>query len=164
MVRESVVDWGVGRMKTIKGSIRLNPKTTEESTHIEGEGSASGKVGGVRISSSTGCLITVLLGLLGAIILVQLFQFIIQGEKIFGEGDLEQTRVWIVRQMDAGGLGFSRSRVISTETVGDQVCVQTDIDFLLWNSDGSEPSASYCECLQRNGSEWQPVGACEEVD
>ena len=151
-------------MKTIKGSIRLNPKTTEESTHIEGEGSASGRVGGVRISSSTGCLITVLLGLLGAIILVQLFQFIIQGEKFFGEGDLEQTRVWIVRQTDGEGFGFSRSRVISTETVRDQICVQTDIDFLLWNSDGSEPSASYCECLQRNGSEWQPVGACEEVD
>ncbi len=142
----------------------MNPKTTDENTHIESEESPSGRVGGVKISSSTGCLITVLLGLLGAILLAQLFQFIIQGEKIFGDGDLEQTRIWIVRQTDAGGLGFSRSRVISTEAGGEQVCVQTNIDFLLWNSYGSEPSVSYCECLQRNGSEWQLIGACEEVD
>ncbi len=102
----------------------------------------------MRISSSTGCLITVFLGLLGAILLAQLFQFIIQGEKIFGDGDLEGTRIWIVRQTNAGGFGFSRSRVISTEAGAQQVCVQTDIDFLLWNSDGSEQSVSYCECLQ----------------
>lgn len=142
----------------------MNSKTAEERTHIDGEESTSERVGGVRISSSTGCLITVLLGLLGAILLAQLFQFIIQGEKIFGDGDLEGTRVWIVRQTNAGGFGISRSRVISTETGGERVCVQTDIDFLLWNSDGSEASVSYCECLQRNGSEWQPIGACEEVD
>jgi hypothetical protein len=142
----------------------LNSKTVEERTHIEGEETTSERVGGVRISSSTGCLITVFLGLLGAILLAQLFQFIIQGEKIFGAGDLEETRVWIVRQTDAGGFGFSRSRVISTDAGGDRVCVQTDIDFLLWNSDDSEPSVSYCECHQRNGSEWQSIGACEEVD
>ena len=130
------------------------PKTAEERSHLEGEERTSERVGGIRISSSTGCLITVFLGLLGAILLAQLFQFIIQGEKIFSDGDLEQTRVWIVRQTDAGGFGFSRSRVVSTEPVGERVCVQTDIDFLMWNSDGSEASVSYCECLQRNGSEW----------
>jgi len=142
----------------------LNPQIAEERTHIEGEETTSGRVGGVRISSSTGCLITVFLGLLGAILLAQLFQFIIQGEKIFNAGDLEETRIWLVRQTDAGGFGFSRSRVISTDAGGDRACVQTDIDFLLWNSDGPEPRISYCECLQRNGSEWQPIDACEEVD
>ncbi len=142
----------------------MNPKTTEERTPIKGEETTSERVGGVRISSFTGCLFTVFLGLVGAILLAQLFQFIIQGEKIFGAGDLEETRVWIVRQTDSGGFGFSRSRVVSTEADGQQVCIQTDIDFLLWNSAGSEPSVSYCECHQRNGSEWQRIGACEEVD
>ena len=142
----------------------MNPISAEEQAHSNLEESSSDEERGVKISSSAGCLLTFFLGLLVALVLMQLFQFIIQGEKFISSGDFEETRIWIVRQTDADGLGFSRSRVVSTEVGGGQICVQTDIGFLLWKSDRSEPSVSYCECLQRTGSEWQNIGTCEEVD
>jgi hypothetical protein len=79
-----------------------------------------------------------------------------------GNAPEQRIRVWLIMEAAQRGLGISNA---SIQSVGvNQLCVQTNISFLLWQGRG-EPS-SYCECYERNSESegWNSTavntGAC----
>ena len=75
----------------------------------------------------------------------------------------QESRLWLVMEADARGLGLSLPGV---RQAGDAVCVQTDVRYFFWA--GSAEPVSYCECYTRDdaAATWSPVetlvGACPE--
>jgi hypothetical protein len=63
----------------------------------------------------------------------------------------EQTlRIWLVNEAAKRGIGISRPSVYG-DTHGNAICVQTDVNFLLWT--GQEAPSSYCSCYTRPDSQ-----------
>ena len=79
-----------------------------------------------------------------------------QGEIAVRLGDVpgQSFRLWLLSESRQRGLGVSRP---STFAGIDQneVCIQTDVSFILW--EGSEEATSYCECYTRldNNGGWE---------
>jgi hypothetical protein len=74
--------------------------------------------------------------------------------------DLTGFRLWIIDTNGQHGLGFSRTRIISSEPSRGEHCVETATRFLLHRSNTSEPVRVYCECYEEQGDSWQYVGVC----
>lgn len=70
-------------------------------------------------------------------------------------------RIWLINEPDRRGLGISRPSVVGRD---DGLCVQTDVNFLLWMGKGE--AAAYCDCYNRSQEQdaWSLVstnsGAC----
>ena len=76
-----------------------------------------------------------------------------------GSAPEQRTRIWLLMEATQRGLGVSTA---SVHEAGDQLCVQTDVRFLLWQ--GSQAPTSYCECYTHNADRYDFVstnsGAC----
>ena len=90
--------------------------------------------------------------------------FASQGELSVRLGDIpgQSLRVWLLSESRQRGFGISRPSVVASSVVG-QVCLQTDVSFILWT--GSEDATTYCECFaQSANSTWDVVsnnqGSC----
>jgi hypothetical protein len=84
--------------------------------------------------------------LLWALLLLSPCPFIIlaiQGQIVIDTGDApeQQLRLWLIMEADQRGIGFSQAFV---ERNGDEVCVETNVQFLLWQGD-ADP-VKYCQC------------------
>jgi hypothetical protein len=74
-------------------------------------------------------------------------------------------QISLIMEIQQRGLQISRSTIVnSTET---SACVETSINYLLWQTDESSAPATYCNCYERadaNG-QWQltsnTLQACE---
>jgi len=108
-----------------------------------------------RLAYSCGCLLW--LGLL----CLPLFVFVlaVQGEMNWQRGEFASDRVWLIREVDQRGVGYSSARVISNEepAAGGPICVRTRVIFLLWR--GSAEPVAYCECYTAGLHE--PAGECQ---
>lgn len=122
--------------------------------------SDGGSVDDLPISPGLGCLVSLLAGLIGALIVFQTIKLAAQGEIRLGGGELTPNRIWVVREGDIQGLGWSTGRVVAGSRSGPRVCVRTKVSFLLWRADGPAQPADFCDCFQRSGGGWQPAGAC----
>ncbi len=86
---------------------------------------------------------------------------VINGEFTLSLGSTpeQKLRVWLVSEIRERGFGISTGSVASqTET---DVCVQTDLRYLLWQ--GSQAPSTYCECFTRTTAEdtWSYNGGWE---
>ena len=85
---------------------------------------------------------------------------IAQGEIAIQLGDLpgQSFRVWLIQDATERGLGIARPSVHSN---GDNsnICLQTDINFLMWMGKGD--STSVCECYTRDGDNWKSVSSAQ---
>ena len=98
------------------------------------------------------CLMTVPLA---AVILA------VRGEVAWQRGEFVEDRVWIVKEAEAGGLGWSSARVTTDQRPLDgPVCVRTRVRFLLWK--GTSESLTFCECfvLSRATGGLEASGSC----
>lgn len=87
-----------------------------------------------------------------------------QGEINIGLGSApgQNLRIWLIMEPDERGIGISSP---SVQQNGNQICVQTDVRYLLWM--GSEEPSTYCDCYTRTAAdtEWEytetSLGRCE---
>ena len=87
-----------------------------------------------------------------------------QGEFSVRLGDIpeQSLRIWLLSESRQRGIGLSRPSVVASSVAG-QVCLQTDVSYLLWQ--GTEDATTYCDCFaQSANTTWEPVshnqGAC----
>jgi hypothetical protein len=107
-----------------------------------------------RLGYSGGCLLWL------AVLCLPLFVFVlaVRGEMNWQRGEFVSDRLWLIREADESGLGYSAARVISNEEpIDGPICVRTRVVFMLWK--GSAERVEYCECYAAGTH--QPVGACQ---
>jgi hypothetical protein len=81
-----------------------------------------------------------------------------------GDAPEQKLRIWLVSEIRERGFGISTGSVASRDE--QNVCVQTDLRYVLWQ--GSQESSVYCECFARpdRSTEWSYVsggeGTCAE--
>lgn len=87
-----------------------------------------------------------------------------QGEISVRLGDIpgQSLRIWLLSESHERGIGISRPSIVASSTAG-QMCLQTDVSFVLWA--GSQDATTYCECFaQSANSTWDTVsntqGSC----
>ncbi len=115
---------------------------------------------GTRLTPARGCALALLLALLPALLVLAAGVLAVQGEIVFGRGSLTETRLWLVREAGSAGVGASAGRFVQGGADEPTACVETRVRFLLWRSDGSLPSARFCECFERGADAWQLSGPC----
>ena len=89
-----------------------------------------------------------------------------QGEIAIRLGDIpgQSFRLWLLNESRERGLGISRSSVTMSSD-SNQVCLQTDVSFVLWA--GSAEATSFCECYTHsdNLNNWELTsnhqGSCQ---
>ena len=69
----------------------------------------------------------------------------------------EVVRIWLVREPKERGFGFSIPSVV--DRMDDELYVQTNVNYLLWQGTGE--SVSYCMGYQRSEREWQQFSISE---
>jgi hypothetical protein len=109
-----------------------------------------------------GCLILLVLWfsfVLSPCVLITLAQ---QGEITFSQGELpgQQFRAWLIMEIDQRGMGISST---SQHEISGEQCVQTNVNFVLWEGE-AEPT-SYCECFTRDdtASTWNLTSSQQGV-
>jgi hypothetical protein len=79
-----------------------------------------------------------------------------QGEIAIRLGDLpgQSFRLWLLSESRQRGVGISRPSIHTAEDE-NQVCLQTDVSFMLW--EGIAEATTYCECYTRpdNNVGWE---------
>lgn len=121
---------------------------------------ASSEQDSLPVSPPVGCLIAIMIGLLGVALVFALGTLLTDGEIRVGRQEATAIRLWLVSDEQAQGFGISSPRVVSRSA--EMVCVQTDARFLLWRSDGSRDSLSYCECYRSEGGHLVFQEACPD--
>lgn len=109
-----------------------------------------------------GCLILLVCWfsfVLSPCILITLAQ---QGEITLSQGELpgQNIRVWLIMEIDERGVGISST---SQHEINGAQCLQTDVNFVLW--EGEAESVSYCECYSRDdtASTWNLTSSQQGV-
>lgn len=91
-------------------------------------------------------------------------------EIVIWQGDLpgQHIRIWLIMDEDTRGLGISTTAAhrVEGDTLGDDnMCLQTNVSYWLWQGKG-EP-VSFCDCFTRSGQSeaWNLAetynGACQ---
>ncbi len=113
------------------------------------------------LSPWAGCLLSLLMGLVGVALVFAIGTLVTQGEIVFGRGQPKETRLWLVSSEGNQGLAFSTGRVVAGDLSGQEVCVQTRVRFFLWRRSGPTQNTEYCECYAREAGRWVFTGACQ---
>jgi predicted membrane protein len=75
-----------------------------------------------------------------------------------GSAPEQKLRIWLIQEAAQSGVGFSNVDVL---TDGDQLCVQTNVRFMLWR--GQAEPAQYCECYTRTETDWQLLDVSQDA-
>lgn len=68
-----------------------------------------------------------------------------------GSAPEQRIRIWMIQEARERGLGVSTADVFVLDE--DNICVQTNVSFLLWEGE-AEPT-QYCECYVKANTVWQ---------
>jgi hypothetical protein len=113
-------------------------------------------------SARTGCLIASMTGLVLIVLCLASAQLLARGEIVWEQGELRQNRVWLLREVEAQGLGYSHMRIVSGSERAGQACVRTTVEFLLWSGGQGEAGSMYCECFRLETGGWRAAGECRQ--
>lgn len=71
--------------------------------------------------------------------------------------------VQLIMEIDNRGLKFTTTGLTQSDDLN--LCIQNNINYLLWESDRDSTPASYCQCYQRqdNQSDWEFTQQLESV-
>lgn len=89
-----------------------------------------------------------------------LFYLATQGEVTitFQESPPQIVRIWLINEVERRGIGFSRPSLF-VDVASQTACIQTDVQFLLWQGHADNLTTSYCECYSRDGDSWTFSGS-----
>jgi hypothetical protein len=73
-----------------------------------------------------------------------------------GSAPDQELRIWLVMEARSRGLGVSNASLHEQDSA---TCVQTDVQFWLWQ--GSEAPTSYCECYTREGESYRLMSTAQ---
>lgn len=110
------------------------------------------------ISPLGGCLLAGGVSLAGVALIFAIGTLVTTGELRFGQNETLGVRLWLVNEDESEGLAWSSGEVVREQ--GAEVCVETDVRFLLWRSDGSRQDLTYCDCYTRVDHQLTHQGAC----
>ena len=110
-----------------------------------------------RVGCTIGVILWVLVLLIPCIFITLAVRYEITVDT--GSAPEQRLRLWLIMEAEQRGVGFSNTSVQESE---GQTCVQTDVQFFLWQ--GAAEPVSFCNCYERGAEDWintsaQP-GAC----
>ena len=104
------------------------------------------------VSPGAGCLFTVVIGVLGAVLMLLALSVALRGEARFSKGDLGET--------DNQGLALSTTRIVDGSESESEVCIRTTARFLMLRSAQPVEDVVFCECFEKPAGNWIAVGEC----
>lgn len=110
------------------------------------------------ISPAAGCAIALILTAAGIAAVFAVGSLLARGDLVVARGELTETRLWLIREDEQEGFGFSNSSLVSRGE--DRACVRTRVGFLLWQSSGDTSGTSFCSCYETRQGSWEEVGPC----
>lgn len=113
------------------------------------------------MSPAAGCLLAIAVGLVGVALVFVFGRLLTAGELRLGRSEVTSPRLWLVREEENRGLGWSIAR--TTDEDQEKLCVQTNVGFLLWRSDGSQQSLRYCDCYRVLNGQVDYLGSCSDA-
>lgn len=96
--------------------------------------------------------------LAGVALIFAIGTLVTTGELRFGQNETLGARLWLVNEDENEGLAWSSGEVVREQ--GADVCVETEVHFLLWRSDGSQQDLTFCNCYTRADQQFVFQGAC----
>ncbi len=126
---------------------------------MDGNGRPIPEEAPTRLTPLSGCLLSLLLGLLGVGAVILAGTLATSGELVWRRGELLETRLWLVNDPGNQGLAFSNDRVTRQEDAS-QRCVTTRVRFLLWRAEAPAAIDEFCACYTRVDPGWEYAGAC----
>jgi hypothetical protein len=89
------------------------------------------------------------------------FMLATRNEITIGLGEMpnQELRIWLIMDADRRGLASSIPAAHSGEN-DDEVCLQTDVRYFLWQGDADEV-ITYCECYVRADEDWSFTGVTD---
>lgn len=124
-------------------------------------GKDAGRKDRLPIPPALGCLLSILLGLLGVLIFFVVVSLALRGEVRLARGALEETRFWVVNEADELGLAYSTATIVEGSEPAGEACVETRVRFVMLRSPEPRPPVSYCECYQQFDNRWASIGDCD---
>jgi len=96
-----------------------------------------------------GCLLALAVWFVLLLIPCFFIMLVSRGEITLAQGSApnQMLRIWLISEADHRGLALSTTSAYTAEQ-GGNVCVQTDVRFLLWYGDAD--STTFCECYLRD--------------
>lgn len=107
-----------------------------------------------------GCLISSFFAAIPVCLILGAVTLAMQGEFTFELGPVREARVWMIREGQEQGVGWSTMKRTTGNEVSNTVCYQTSVHFLLWKSLQVERQALYCESYRLDAGGWQYAGEC----
>ncbi len=115
------------------------------------------KVKRPSLARRLGCFAMIGVWLVVMMIPFMLILLAVQGEIRLGHsGDVPDKhehpllQINLVMEIDFRGLNITHS---SVNRDGDDLCIQTNVRYLLWEGEGDP--ATFCDCYTRQGDDWQ---------
>ncbi|HMK08762.1 MAG TPA: hypothetical protein VK449_06990 [Anaerolineales bacterium] len=122
---------------------------------------SAGRQEQLPVSPTVGCVVSVLIGLMGSLAFFFVLWFNRQGQIVYGAEPFRTTRVWLLRGAEGRGLGISKTRPLPGATE-DQVCARTEVSFYFIGGAVAGADTDYCECYARSDAGWSLAGGCPE--
>jgi len=117
----------------------------------------------------SGCLVIFLVWLAFMLLPCAVVTLLVNKEITFSRSELpdHEYRLFALQEPDLRGFGFSRTGVKSGGKDAPNVCMLTQVSYLLW--EGEAEGLTYCNCYEKAGTDWVPVMVggdknCEPVD
>jgi hypothetical protein len=126
----------------------------------ESNTSGEGQSKPLRFPPALGCLASILVGLLGAAIFFVVVSMALRGEVRFTQGELGETRFWVINEADDLGLAYSIAQVVQGDEDNGAACVETCVNFVMFRSSELRQPVTYCECFQKDNGRWFSTGDC----
>lgn len=105
-----------------------------------------------RVGCAIGVILWVLVLLIPCIFITLAVRYEITVDT--GSAPEQRLRLWLIMEAEQRGVGFSSTSVQESE---GQTCVQTDVQFFLWQ--GQAEPVSFCNCYERSAEDWVSTSA-----
>lgn len=158
MLHESYGDKLILQRKSIRSSrliIKWSKKLTDKAQDQAGSANRGSK------APFGGCALMLVIIVVCSGLLIGLGALVFEGEVRFGDPGLPQSRLWLIGESDNRGLGFTLVRQVSRSSDGEEICIQSRSDFLLWKGDSSAQPNGLCDCYRMVADRWRETGSCQ---
>lgn len=113
---------------------------------------SAGRAAPSRPMTRTGCVLGCAAWLAVMLVPALAFGLATQNELGWTRGPdgLDQDKIFLVNEPGAGGLGYLAARTLPAGADAGQVCVRTQVVYLLWRTvETGDQNATYCQCYTR---------------
>lgn len=109
-----------------------------------------------------GCVIGLMIWLLLVLSPCLMIVLAVRGEIALTTGSApeQKLRIWLIQEAGQSGIGVSNVDLL---TDSGQLCVQTNVRFILWRGQAEPAQSQYCECYTRIETDWQLLRVSQDA-